>query len=171
MYNNDNVTEENLVIIQKEYTKKYGSNAILTDKGETSIASDVDMALVNPNVIFLIALIGYSIALIYAINIVSFWIEKRKKEMCIRKAFGYTNLNICKMIYSEMILNAFFAAIIGLIIQYILSLCVGETVEYDLGIYPINIIVSFVTIIFTGVLTCIWPMIKIIKIQPAEAIK
>jgi len=171
MYNNENVIDENIKIIQKEYKKMYGKEAKVNEYGEAIIESEVEKVVVNPNVIFFIALIGYGIALVYAINIVSFWIEKRKKEMCIRKAFGYSNRDILKMIFSEMFLNSLLATLIGLFIQLISYKIVGDNVKYDFNIYPINVLVSCFTIIITGILTSIWPMIKIMKFQVVDGIK
>ena len=47
--------------------------------------------VISPDKIYIIALVGYIVSMIYAVNIVIFWIEKRKYEIGLRKALGYKN--------------------------------------------------------------------------------
>lgn len=102
---------------------------------------------------------------------VSFWIEKRRFEIGIRKAFGYTNFSIATLIFKEMLGLSILGLVFALGIQTVLSLFVNELMGYTITLYLQNIIVGLITIIVTAILTSMWPVLKSLKIQPIESMK
>ena len=115
--------------------------------------------------------LGYLVAIVYAINIVALWMEKRRKEMGVRKAFGYSNGSIAKLILCEMAGITFLGCVLGLGIQFLLKIFVSRIFDYDLTIYLSNVLISIGIVAVTTVLTSIWPIIKTMKIQPVEIVK
>ncbi|WP_054750392.1 ABC transporter permease [Ruminiclostridium josui] len=128
------------------------------------------MAL-NPDILLIISILGYIVSVVYAINMVSFWVEQRRYEIGVRKAFGHSNFTIALLIFQEMIGISSLAFIIGLIIQAILNLYINQIMGYTIILYIQNIIVGLVAIVLTAILTSVWPVLKSLKIQPVEAMK
>lgn len=139
--------------------KEIGSENMISN-----IASNLDMLLI-------IGILGYIVSLIYAVNMVSFWIEQRRYEIGVRKAFGHTNYSIASLIFQEMLGISLLALILGFIIQTILSFFTKEIMGYTMTLYIQNIFVGLVAIVFTAILTSVWPVLKSLKIQPVEAMK
>lgn len=121
--------------------------------------------------IFNIAILGYIVSLIYAVNIVVFWIEKRRYEIGVRKAFGYTNRAIAKLIFAEMMGLSMLAFLFALAIQGTVSIVAGRISGYLFKLYYSNIIVGLLIVLLTTFAISIWPVIRALKIQPAEALK
>ena len=171
-------------IIYNEDGDYSGAEDYITNQGEKifsdfnledvgPIVSDNVLKLVatNPDNLIIVALVGYIITVIYAINITVFWMEKRKYEISVRKAFGFTNGSIMKMIFSEMTGFAFIAFVIAVLLQLVLNFIIGSMVDYTLKIYLSNLAVGLIVVFITAIVTSIVPVIKAIKVQPAEALK
>lgn len=121
--------------------------------------------------IFSIAILGYVVTLIYAVNIVVFWIEKRRYEIGIRKAFGYTEQAIAQMIYGEMLGLTMIACVVAIVIQEIISLAAGRVSGYTCKVYFSNIAIGTLIVFLTAAIISIWPIHRALKIQPAAALK
>ena len=146
--------------------KKLFDNFTLDYLGELQDDNSLKVVVENPDFLLFVALIGYIITIIFAINITVFWIEKRKYEISVRKAFGFTNGSIMKMIFKEMIGFAIISFIIAIIVQFLLGLIVGSIANYTLKLYLPNLVV-----LVTALVTTLIPAIKAIKVEPAEALK
>lgn len=143
----------------------------LKNEGPIEVENVVKQLLQSQNPIFILAILGYCVTLIYAINIVIFWLEKRRYEIGVRKAFGYTDKDIAKMIFGEMAGLALLSGIMAFAVQMILSAVIGRISDYILKLYVPNIIVGMGVVVLTAVLTSIWPVINALKIPSAEVVK
>jgi putative ABC transport system permease protein len=161
----------------EEFMKSQGKSILkdfsFEDLGQIQSNSDqvLSLAAENPDKILLIAAIGYLVTLVFAINITIFWIEKRKYEISVRKAFGFTNGSIMKMIFIEMIGFAIISFVIAIIMQFVLSVVVGSIANYTLQLYLPNLVIGLVVVLVTALVTTLIPVIKAIKVEPAEALK
>lgn len=151
--------------------KKLFDNFTLDYLGELQDDNFLKVVVENPDFLLFVALIGYIITIIFAINITVFWIEKRKYEISVRKAFGFTNGSIMKMIFKEMIGFAIISFIIAIIIQFVLSVVVGSIANYTLQLYLPNLAIGLVVVLVTALITTLIPAIKAIRVEPAEALK
>ena len=151
--------------------KKLFDNFSLDYLGELQDDNSLKVVVENPDFLLFVALIGYIITIIFAINITVFWIEKRKYEISVRKAFGFTNGSIMKMIFKEMIGFAIISFAIAIIVQFLLGLAVGSIANYTLKLYLPNLVIGFVVVLVTALVTTLIPAIKAIKVEPAEALK
>lgn len=151
--------------------KKLFDNFTLDYLGELQDDNSLKVVVENPDFLLFVALIGYIITIIFAINITVFWIEKRKYEISVRKAFGFTNGSIMKMIFKEMIGFAIISFIIAIIVQYLLGLIVGSIANYTLKLYLPNLVIGLFVVLVTALVTTLIPAIKAIKVEPAEALK
>ena len=151
--------------------KKFFDNFTLDYLGELQDDNSLKVVVENPDFLLFVALIGYIITIIFAINITVFWIEKRKYEISVRKAFGFTNGSIMKMIFKEMIGFAIISFIIAIIVQFLIGLAVGSIANYTLKLYLPNLAIGLVVVLVTALITTLIPAIKAIKVEPAEALK
>ena len=151
--------------------KKLFDNFTLDYLGELQDDNSLKVVVENPDFLLFVALIGYIITIIFAINITVFWIEKRKYEISVRKAFGFTNGSIMKMIFKEMIGFAIISFALAIIVQFLLGLAVGSIANYTLKLYLPNLVIGLVVVLVTALVTTLIPAIKAIKVEPAEALK
>ena len=151
--------------------KKLFDNFTLDYLGELQDDNSLKVVVENPDFLLFVALIGYIITIIFAINITVFWIEKRKYEISVRKSFGFTNGSIMKMIFKEMIGFAIISFAIAIIVQFLLGLAVGSIANYTLKLYLPNLVIGLVVVLVTALVTTLIPAIKAIKVEPAEALK
>ena len=151
--------------------KKLFDNFSLDYLGELQDDNSLKVVVENPDFLLFVALIGYIITIIFAINITVFWVEKRKYEISVRKAFGFTNGSIMKMIFKEMIGFAIISFAIAIIVQFLLGLAVGSIANYTLKLYLPNLVIGLFVVLVTALVTTLIPAIKAIKVEPAEALK
>lgn len=170
IYNEKGEYSQDLKQINAE-GKKLFDNFTLDYLGELQDDNSLKIVVENPDFLLFVALIGYIITIIFAINITVFWIEKRKYEISVRKAFGFTNGSIMKMIFKEMIGFAIISFAIAIIVQFLLGLAVGSIANYTLKLYLPNLVIGLFVVLVTALVTTLIPAIKAIKVEPAEALK
>ena len=170
IYNEKGVYSQDIKQINSE-GKKLFDNFTLDYLGELQDDNSLKVVVENPDFLLFVALIGYIITIIFAINITVFWIEKRTYEISVRKSFGFTNGSIMKMIFKEMIGFAIISFAIAIIVQFLLGLAVGSIANYTLKLYLPNLVIGLVVVLVTALVTTLIPAIKAIKVEPAEALK
>jgi len=170
LYSNKKVINNNVNRLEKFYKNKY-KNVEVNNVGKIKNDNIIEDIISSVDNVLVLAILGYLIAIMFTISIVSMWIDKRKYEIAVRKAFGYSNKDIMVLIFYEISGLLFIAMIFALIIQFILGLYFDEILGYTTKIFIQNIIVSFFTIIVTTLITMIFPILKTFKIQPAQIVK
>lgn len=172
LYNEAGDLKKDKAMLQKNGAKidsKFEIRAGDTQKDDIFLMVNL-MRDKNP-MVFLLGFLGYFVVLIYAVNIVIFWLEKRHYEIGLRKAFGYTDKEIAKLIFEEMFGLAILSCIIAIGIQAVLGKVIGRISMYTLKLYIPNIITALVVVVLTAFLTSIWPVIRTLKIPPADTLK
>ena len=112
------------------------------------------------------------LSLLYSINIMHFWLGKRRYEIGVRKAFGFTNKKILALVMEEMFGILFIAWIVTMVIQWIIKMCVGTIfTQYTLSLYKENILIGGFIVIFTTCMVALTSIRKILKISPAIILK
>lgn len=126
----------------------------------------------NDKLIRMAALI-FIISLINSINITSYWINDRKKEIGIKKAFGHTNFSISSMLITEMLGVNLISYIISLLLQCTLGLFIDNVANpaLSISISIENFLVAVFMVFISSIFTSIIPIYKSLKIQPVEALK
>lgn len=171
MYNKEDKKLESISNLKEEFSKKFDNVQILDNGPLPSDNIARKILYQKTNGIFFISIIGYLSSLVYAINIVAFWIEKRKYEMALKKAVGYSNKQLAYSLYKEMFSISCISCIIGLSIQFILKNILSRYISSSIKINLVNIIISIITILITSLLTSIWPIRKVMKIEPIKMLK
>ena len=123
-----------------ESMKKEGQKQMKTltyDEPQAIETGDVLKDLSNSqNRIFPLAVMGYLLSLLYSINIMHFWLGKRRYEIGVRKAFGFTNKKILALVMEEMFGILFIAWIVTMVIQWNIKMFVGtKFTQYTVSLY------------------------------------
>lgn len=98
-------------------------------------------------------------AIVNCIIISEFWIIRRKKEMIIRKLWGFSDFKIFCLLYKDMLLNSGTAVVLVIIIQGIIQILTKN--EYG------NLLIQdlFMGIIFTIISSFIIILLPLYKIR------
>ena len=170
LYNEDGDFSRDLKIIKKN-GKKLAPGFTIEYYGKPQTEDMMESLLQSQDPIFVLAILGYIVTLIYSVNIVVFWVEKRKYEIAVRKAFGYTDKDIAKIISGEILALTGVAAIIALLIQAVVGRLLHQISKYTLEMHMANIMIAVVVVLITAFLTSIWPVRKAMRIPPIETLK
>lgn len=162
---------EEMVQNLSELIDANGTDMLYEEYGEIQVEDVMENVVNSQDQIFTIALLGYIVALIYAINIVIFWIEKRRYEIAVCKAVGYTNQDVVKMIYSELLGLIAIGCASAIMIQAVIGMLTERVAGYTVKIYASNILVSIAITCFSAMIISIVPIYRALKIQPAVAVK
>lgn len=121
--------------------------------------------------LILMSVLIFIISLINSINITSYWVNDRKTEIGIKKAFGHTNFSISSMLITEMLGANLIACTISLLFQYTLGIFFDNAANIALSISIENFLVAIFIVVISSLFTSIIPIYKSLKIQPIEALK
>lgn len=170
MYNVRGETRGEIEKVGAKAREEYAKAEIL-NIAEIEEENVVAQVVVNPDILLIVGILSYIISVIYVINMVSFWIEKRSFEIGVRKAFGHTDFSIAALIFREMLGIAVLAFVLSLIIQTVLGIFVTDVMGYTVRLYIENIAIGLAAVILTAIITSTWPVMKSLKIQPVESMK
>jgi len=118
-----------------------------------------------------LSIIIYILSIINAINISIFWVNDRKYEIGIKKAFGYSNFDIFYMLYSEMCVLVALSVLAGFAISISLQDLLTRWIDYPFSFSLHQILISIIFIFLTSAITVFIPSIKALKISPVDAMK
>ena len=118
-------------------------------------------------------LIGITLllAIVNVMHISYYWIFQRKKEIGIRKAYGANNLKIFLMLYAEMTFLILIAAILALLLHFLISLFIKEIFGYSISISVVNLVFGVLVSFICGFITSVIPMRSSLRIEPGILIK
>ena len=131
----------------------------------------VTSILSRPSMQVSLSVLVYIFSIINCINLTSYWINKRRYEIGVRKAFGQTNFDIIYLLFKEMLIISVFSYILSLIIQLFLKLFFTEIIGMQIEISVTHFLTSAFFVLLSSVLTVIIPALKSIKMQPVDAMK
>lgn len=128
-------------------------------------------SLIDDNSLFSFAGIIFAFSIINIINISSFWINERRNEIGIKKAFGIKNFQIIMMLFMEFMSITLITAVITLGFQFLLSIFVKKLYGYYIVLSLENFLLAIGVSILSALITVIIPSIEVLKINPVEALK
>lgn len=119
----------------------------------------------------------YQLCVIALINCIIFsylWIYLKRKSIALRRALGASNFSLFVYVISQLLLCAALATICAIFTQWILShfsseilTNTGYFINAGTGNFMVAILVTFAVVLITSTL----PVLHILKIQPAKALK
>ncbi|MCW1240615.1 MULTISPECIES: ABC transporter permease [Bacillus] len=103
-----------------------------------------------------------------------FWIYTKRKSISLRKALGASNLNLFVFIFSQLFICAIAAAVCAICMQWILTTMNKSIVDlfgFTIRIDVFKVMVSVVISLSISFIAAVIPFFKILKIEPAKALK
>lgn len=181
LYNN-----EDLQPVTRELSEKYPGVSV---QSWDEIMPEVGLVEKSMDVTMYFIMLIILMALIFGIiNTMLMAVMERVKEIGMLKAIGMSRYKIFIMIMSETIILALIGGLIGLAGGYLTIEVTSNTginlsmygaawsdLGYDPVIYPtigwVKLVVVTIMIIFAGITASIYPSLKAIRLNPAEALK
>lgn len=141
-------------------------NALLEELSKADGETLIYWTMQNTGLSLALAIYVFSVA--NCLVVTNYWIITRRRDMAIRKAFGWSNGQLIRMIISEM------AGTLG--VSFFLSLillaglrCVASELFF-IELTPFFVLGTCVLLLFTLCIAVLIPMIRILKIRPAEVV-
>lgn len=101
----------------------------------------------------------------------TFWILDRKKEICIRKAFGAEKKHIILLIYKELSILMLFSIVISLLLQLLFITPLSSLLKINLSISPLYLIMLFIMAFILIFLASIFPVIRSLRMEISQCLK
>ncbi len=141
-------------------------NAVLTSLRETDLDAPILTTMQDTGLSLAFSIYLFSIA--NCLVVTNYWIITRRRDMAIRKAFGWSNGSLICSIVGEM-------AVI-LLISLCVAFCMISVFSYatagliSIQITPFFLCGTLLLLLFTLALSVVIPVARIVKIRPAEVI-
>lgn len=175
LFSPHNKSLENIEIISNEIKKLDSKAQIVSEKEnveQISFLSVFSALTVRGGYQFIYyTLLVYIVSVLNSISISTNWINERRYEIGVRKAFGHSHFNIFKMLYSEMlsifIISGIIASLLYIFLIQLLQNSILRSLSFGIEIFIVSIIMIFVTSFITSLI----PVIKTFSIEPKEAMQ
>ena len=134
----------------------------------SDVKSEAPIYLTMENTGLDLALAIYLFSIANCLVITNYWIITRRRDMAIRKAFGWSNRNLVEMIVAEMarlLATSFCGSIVLLVL-----LNRWNSAMFTVHLTPLFLISTLVVLLLTLTLSVSIPTIRILKIRPAEVV-
>lgn len=141
-------------------------NDILTSLAEAN--QDIPIFSTMQNTGLSLALSIYLFSIVNCLVVTNYWIITRRRDMAIRKAFGWSNYNLICDVVSEMAEILLVSLCIGFILIEVFSRMTKGIMS--IHITPFLLCGTLLLLLFTLVISIIIPVVRILKIHPAEVI-
>ncbi len=149
----------------KKNLKSTSKNSLISYRKINDSKNIFNNVLSQSNVI---AIGLFFFALLNTIIISYYWIAVRKREIAIRKSFGFTNYQILKIIFKELFQLILLSTLCSLIVQVFFNLDFLSILDIP-NVLLLSFIL-FVCIILSVVISMIIPIKYILSIEPAQGV-
>jgi ABC-type antimicrobial peptide transport system permease subunit len=130
--------------------------------------SDAPILSTMQNTGLSLALSIYLFSIANCLVVTNYWIITRRRDMAVRKAFGWSNGRLIRLVASEMAVMLCISTCIGMILitafSYLTSGLISVTIT------PFFLFSTLFLLLFTLMVSVIVPIVRILKIRPAEVI-
>jgi len=120
---------------------------------------------------FSLTLITYLIVIFGTFNLSLFWIKKRTREIAIRKAYGFTNMDVLSQFTAEVLQLLLLAVLLNFPVQWIFSGYFYRVFGSTFRFTSLNIFVSLLFVAITALLSSLLPAFYIMSVQPAQTLQ
>lgn len=141
-------------------------NSIISSLSETDSKTPIYLTMQNTGLSLALAIYVFSIA--NCLVVTNYRIITRRRDMAIRKAFGWSDRQLIRMIISEM--AGTLAISLGISVVMLAILRAGNTDMFSAEMTPFFVLASCGLLLFTLFVSVLLPVIRILKIRPAEVI-
>ena len=112
--------------------------------------------------------IVYAFCLINSVLVSYFWIIARRKEIAIRKAFGYGNFKIIVMLFGDMLKMMLTALIIFLAVYMAGSYWFSNLLHIYVNLRTLAGVI--IVMLVTSAISIIYPAVKVLKMKSAQGV-
>lgn len=172
LYNERGALKEDIKLI-RENGKKLKSGFELEKVGKLQVEDMVSTLLENVDGLYIMAVLGYLATLIYAVNIIMYWLQKMRFEIGLRKACGYTNGRIFRMLYEEILGMCLIACVLAFVVQKLAGVLLHttgyEAIRFSLSVW--NLLIALAITVISTFIILILPSRKLAKIRPVEILR
>ncbi len=131
--------------------------------------ADAPISLSMENTGLALSLSIYLFSLVNCFAITNYWIITKRREMAIRKAFGWRGLDLIILIGTDLLKIICVSLMIAGALIVALANIGGDF--YAINITPFFVVGTLLLLLFTLMLSMAVPMMRIAKIRPAEVIE
>lgn len=141
-------------------------NSLIRSLSEMDSSTPIYLTMQNTGLSLALAIYIFSVE--NCLVVTNYWIITKRRDMAIRKAFGWSNWQLIRMIISEM--SGTLA--ISLVISSCLLAALGSwnTAMFSIELTPFFVLGTCGLLLFTLSVSVLIPVIQILKIRPAEVI-
>lgn len=172
LYNEKGALKEDIKLI-RENGKKLKSGFEIEKVGKLQVEDMVSTLLENVDGLYIMAVLGYLATLIYAVNIILYWLQKMRFEIGLRKACGYTNGRIFRMLYEEILGMCLIACVLAFVVQKLAGVLLYttgyEAIRFSLSVW--NLLIALAITVISTFIILILPSRKLAKIRPVEILR
>ena len=131
------------------------------------VSEDVleDMVLSDERARATFYFLTFAFCIFNCIIVCEFWIDQRRREFAIRKAYGYSNGKIINIVALSLVKHIVFSCILGYILQVAFMRVMNDN-EIYMEWSIINLVRIFVIIILTTMISLLIPMNQVLKRLP-----
>ena len=141
-------------------------NSLIVELSKMDSDAPIYWTMQNTGLSLALAIYVFSIA--NCLVVTNFWIITQRRDMAIRKAFGWSNWQLIRMIISEM--AGTLAISLGISVVMLALLRTGNTDMFSIELTPFFVFGTCVLLLFTLFVSVLIPVVRILKIRPAEVI-
>ncbi len=141
-------------------------NSILISLSETDGDTPIYLTMQNTGLSLALAIYIFSIA--NCLVVTNYWMIAQRHDMAIYKAFGWSNIQLIGAIIADMAGTLFISLCISIVLLGLLER--WNTALFSVQLTPFFLIGTLILLLFTLAVSTAIPIVKIMKIHPAEVL-
>lgn len=141
-------------------------NTILVSLSEMDSKTPIYFTMQNTGLSLAFAIYTFSIA--NCLVVTNYWIITQRHDMAVYKAFGWSNRQLIRTIIADMAGTLSISLCFSIVLLVLLKH--WNTAMFSIELTPFFLIWTIILLLFTLAVSTIIPIIKIMKIHPAEVI-
>ncbi len=141
-------------------------NSVLIAMKKTSQAAPVFDTMRQTGISLAMSIYAFSV--VNCVVVTNYWIITRRRDMAVKKAFGWSNIRLLLEISFEMSELIFIGFLLSSFV--LIALINWKAGLFSITLTPFFVIGTVALLIFTLIVSLVVPFTKIMKIRPAEVI-
>lgn len=141
-------------------------NSILVSLSEVESEAPIYLTMQNTGLSLSFAIYLFSIA--NCLVVTNYWIITKRRDMAIRKAFGWSNRHLIGFVLIEM--SETLVASLCISAVFLILLGRWNSAVFSIQLTPLFVFAAFALLLLTLALSAAIPIVRILGIHPAEVI-
>lgn len=141
-------------------------NSVITSLSEMDSETPIYSTMQNTGLSLSLAIYAFSIA--NCLVVTNYWMIAQRRDMAIRKAFGWSNCQLIRMVVNEMAGTLAISLFISAF--FLILLKKWNAAIFSIEFTPFFLAGTLAILLFTLMISVLIPIVRILKIHPAEVI-